>query len=116
MAETVDRQHRQKQVTEGVESTMDARGGLAFKLVQKLVAWAEELNLRYAVHGNPPVYDNAEFPWAAAIEKDWRRIRAELDRLLIRKDELPGFHEIAADVRPISAEIALNALGWATMT
>jgi beta-hydroxylase len=104
MAETLDGTPRQKQNTHGVESTMDKRGGFVFGLVQKLVAWAEDLNVRYAVHGSPPVYDNAEFPWAAAIEKDWHKIRAELDRLLVRKDELPGFHEIAADVRPISAD------------
>jgi beta-hydroxylase len=104
MAETLDGATRQKQSTQGVESTMDKRGGFVFHLVQKLVAWAEGLNLRYAVHGSPPVYDSAEFPWAAAVEKDWHRIRAELDRLLVRKDELPGFHEIAADVTPISAD------------
>jgi hypothetical protein len=27
------------------------------------VAWVEQLNLAHAKLGNPPVYDNAAFPW-----------------------------------------------------
>jgi beta-hydroxylase len=68
------------------------------------VAWTERLNLACSKVGNPPVYDNRTFPWAAEIEREWRPIRAELDRVLARKDELPGFHEIAGDVRSISAD------------
>ena len=43
------------------------------------------------------------------IERDWRAIRVELDRVLTRKDELPGFHELAADVASISQD-----RGWKT--
>ena len=59
--------------------------------------------------GNPPIYDNAVFPWTKDIECDWRAIRAELDRVLTRKDELPGFHELATDVATISKDS-----GWKT--
>jgi beta-hydroxylase len=80
--------------TEGLQDTMN-RPGLLNRLLMGAVGWAERLNLRYARLGNPPVYDNAAFPWAAEVERDWRSIRAELDSVLIRRDELPGFHEIA---------------------
>ena len=89
--------------TEGLQDTMN-RPGLLNRLLMGAVGWAERLNLRRAKLGNPPVYDNTVFPWAAEIERDWHVIRAELDRVLTRRDELPGFHEIAADVRSISTD------------
>jgi beta-hydroxylase len=89
--------------TQGIEDPMFKKG-LGYRVGQAMVDWAERLNLKYAVHGNPPVYDNATFPWAADIEKEWKLIRAELDRVLTRKDELPGFHEILSEVSTISTD------------
>ncbi len=60
-----------------------------------IVAWAERLNFKYANLGNPPVYDNATFPWAAEVEKAWPQIRTELDRVLVRQSELPTFQDIS---------------------
>ena len=74
------------------------------RFFMRIVQWAEGLNLKYAVHGNPPVYDTATFPWAAQVEKAYPAIRAELDRVLVRKDELPNFHDISADVKTISTD------------
>ena len=68
------------------------------------VAFVERLNLKYSKVGNPPIYDKAVFPWTAEIEREWRAIRAELDHVLTRKDELPGFHELSADVAAISQD------------
>jgi beta-hydroxylase len=73
------------------------------------VAAAERLNLRFSKVGNPSVYDNAVFPWVAGIEREWQAIRSELDSVLTRKDELPDFHEIAADISSISRDP-----GWKT--
>src|SRR5262249_9491628 len=55
------------------------------------------------------VYNKAVFPWAAEVEREWRAIRTELDRVLVRKEELPGFHELAPDVAAISQD-----RGWKT--
>jgi len=74
------------------------RPGLVTRTFMAVVAFVERLNLKYSKVGNPAIYDNAVFPWTKTIERDWRAIRAELDRLLTRKDDLPGFHEIASDV------------------
>jgi beta-hydroxylase len=74
-----------------------------------VVAWVERLNLKFSKVGNPPIYDNAVFPWSRLIERDWRAIRAELDHVLTRKDDLHGFHELSTDVAVISQD-----LGWKT--
>lgn len=74
-----------------------------------IVAWAEKLNFKYARLGNPPVYDNATFPWVAEVEKAWPEIRSELDRVLMRQSELPSFQDISTDVKTISSDS-----GWKT--
>lgn len=89
--------------TQGLEDTM-SRQGAAARVVQGLVDKAEALNLKYAANGNPPVYPTDEFPWAREVEGEWRLIRAELDRILVRKGDLPAFHEISSEVRSISSD------------
>jgi len=82
------------------------RPSLVTRFFMSVVAWAERLNLRCSKVGNPPVYDNATFPWAREIEKDWHLIRAELDPLLQRQQDLPSFHELSSDVKTISTDSA----------
>ena len=74
-----------------------------------IIGAAERVNVRYAKFGNPSVYDNAIFPWAADVESEWRAIRDELDALLVRKEDLPSFQDITADVASISRD-----RGWKT--
>jgi ornithine lipid ester-linked acyl 2-hydroxylase len=85
------------------------RPSLVTRTFMAVVAAVERFNLNFSKLGNPPIYDKAVFPWAEAIERDWRKIRAELDRVLTRKDDLPGFHEISSDVATISQD-----RGWKT--
>ncbi len=85
------------------------RPSLVTRFFMRVVAGAERLNLALTKVGNPPIYDKTVFPWVGAIERDWRTIRAELDRVLTRKEELPGFHELATDVSTISQD-----RGWKT--
>jgi ornithine lipid ester-linked acyl 2-hydroxylase len=85
------------------------RPSLTTRTVMRLVSWVERLNLRSAKLGNPPVYDNATFPWAREIEREWQAIRAELDRVLVRQADLPSFHDISTDVSTISTDA-----GWKT--
>ena len=98
---------QQKFGTEGM--TPMSRPGAMTRFFMGVVRWAEGLNLKYAVHGNPPVYDTAVFPWAAAIEKAFPDIRAELEKVLLRKSELPNFQDISSDVQTIT-----NDAGWKT--
>ena len=92
----------QKFQTAGIKPI--ARPSLVTRFFMRVVAWAEGLNLACSKVGNPSIYDKAVFPWTSLIEKEWRTIRAELDRVLSRKDELPAFHELASDVETISCD------------
>jgi beta-hydroxylase len=85
------------------------RPSILTRFFMGIVAGAERLNLKYAKLGNPPVYDNRVFPWASEIERAAPRIRAELDRILVRKAELPNFQDISTDVKTISTD-----QGWKT--
>ncbi len=80
------------------------RPTIVTRCFMRIVSWSERLNLAFSTVGNPPIYDNAVFPWTCLIEKEWCPIRAELERVLTRKDELPGFHELATDVSTISRD------------
>ena len=85
------------------------RPSVATRVFMAVVALVERLNLKLSKVGNPPIYSNAVFPWTRDVEREWRAIRAELDRVLTRKDDLPGFHELATDVSAISQD-----RGWKT--
>jgi aspartyl/asparaginyl beta-hydroxylase (cupin superfamily) len=74
------------------------------RVFMRIVAWVERVNLNFSKVGNPAVYDNSVFPWAKEIEREWPAIRTELDGVLKRKDELPGFHEISTDVATITQD------------
>jgi ornithine lipid ester-linked acyl 2-hydroxylase len=93
---------QQHQATEGI-APMDRPGAFA-RFFMAVAEFAERLNLRYAKLGNPCVYDNADFAWAAEIEREWRLIRQELDRVLPRTDELPNIQEITADAASITGD------------
>lgn len=48
--------------------------------------------------------DRGDFPWATTLEEHWRDIRAELDTVLARHQDLPNFQDILRDVAPISQD------------
>jgi aspartyl/asparaginyl beta-hydroxylase (cupin superfamily) len=99
----MDQRVEQKAKTEGLQDTM-TREGFVAKTVQKMVDGAERLNLKHSAVGNPAVYPTDDFPWAREVEAEWHLIRAELDKILVRKGELPAFHEISSEVRSISSD------------
>ena len=95
-------QPAQRFATSGIKPM--ARPSLVTRLFMRVVAWVERLNLRCSKVGNPPIYDKAVFPWAKEIEQEWRAIHSELEQVLTRQDDLPGFHEISSDVATISQD------------
>ena len=54
------------------------RPSIIVRTFMGIVSAVERLNLKYSAVGNPPIYDNATFPWAAEIEREWHLIRAEV--------------------------------------
>jgi beta-hydroxylase len=91
--------------TEGIAPM--GRPGVVARLFMAVVGFVERLNLKLAKQGNPCVYDLAVFPWAPGVEREWRVIRAELDRVLLRKAELPNVQEITGDATVLSQDA-----GW----
>jgi beta-hydroxylase len=91
--------------TDGI-ATME-RPGLVARVFMAIVGFVERLNLKLAKLGNPCFHDSAAFPWAAGVEREWRLIRAELDRVLARKAELPGVQEMMNDAAALSRDA-----GW----
>ena len=80
------------------------RPGVMARCFMDLVDWAERLNRRCAKLGNPPIHDTAAFPWVFSLEREWRTIRTELERVLVRQADLPAFHMIASEVASISQD------------
>ena len=57
-----------------------------------------------SIHGDPGIYDNEAFPWAARLEAGWRDIRAELDAVLPEAAGLPAVGDILTPARNITAD------------
>lgn len=57
---------------------------------------------RQSLIGDKPVFDKSVFPWIAELESHWTEIRAELETVLITRDQLPSFHELSPDQKRIS--------------
>lgn len=73
-------------------------------LMSLFIKLVEITNVRFAKNGNLPIYEKSTFPWVAGLEKEWKKIRAELDQVMVRKDELPNFHDIMEDVKTITTD------------
>ena len=86
------------------------RPSVVTRFFMAVVAWAEGLNLKYARLGNLPVYDTATSPWAVEIEKAAPAIRQELERVLVRKADLPSFQDISTDVKTIFSDSRVEEL------
>jgi beta-hydroxylase len=64
----------------------------------------ERLNRTFSKVPNVAVFDNAAFGWLGDVEREWLTIRAELDAVLVRKDELAGLQEILPDVASVTRD------------
>jgi len=93
--------------TEGLKPL--ERPGLFVRLLMRLVAWVERLNLLYSRLPNLRIYENGDFPWATQLEAASPAIRRELDALLLRREELPSISDISPDATTISTD-----RGWKT--
>jgi len=99
--------HKSTQSWKTESITAMERPGAAARFFMAIVAFAERLNLRLSKVGSPCVYETAAFPWAVDVEREWRVIRGELDRVLIRKAELPNVQDLTADAATLSRDA-----GW----
>lgn len=89
--------------TAGVDDTMTSPG-LLNRVLIGVLSWAGRLNWKHAKFGNHPFMDIADFPWTADLEREWTVIRAELDGVMTRKNELSPFQDILTGARSISTD------------
>jgi ornithine lipid ester-linked acyl 2-hydroxylase len=61
-----------------------------------------EFQARHSLVATTPVLDNAEFPWVTALEAAWRGVRADLDGVMTRLQDVPAFHQLSPDQQRIS--------------
>lgn len=70
----------------------------------RLQAWLESGVARVSRQGDPAVYDNADFPWVAALQARAPGIRRELEAVMSGAQELPNFQDILEEVRTIQRD------------
>jgi len=59
---------------------------------------------KYAIHGDPPIYDPAILPFAAELEANWEVIRKEAEFILTARANLPPLKAISPDHDRIAAD------------
>lgn len=91
--------------TEGIQPI--AYPNFMTRLFMAIVAFAERLNSKYSKLQERCVYDKTVFPWSDELEREWHAIRRELERVLVRKNDLPNMQNIAPDAVSIT-----NDAGW----
>lgn len=52
---------------------------------------------RASLIGDTPFFKREEFPWADDLEKNWKIIRKELDKVLEHQQTIPNFQDISKD-------------------
>ncbi len=57
---------------------------------------------RASLVGDRPFFAPEQFSWAKELEANWETIRAELDEVLKRRDELPDFKDISPDQKHLA--------------
>jgi ornithine lipid ester-linked acyl 2-hydroxylase len=75
---------------------------LVMKAGKRTLRRVGEFQARHSLVGTGPVLDNAEFAWVAELEQSTERIRAELDAVLVRPQDIPSFHQLSPDQHRIS--------------
>jgi beta-hydroxylase len=78
--------------------------GFTGKAIASFLDAVEWSLAKFSRAGDQPVFALEDFPWAAEVEKDFPAIRAELDRVMQRRDELPNFQDISSEVKTIQTD------------
>ena len=69
-----------------------------------VVNWVEDVVARFSIYGDPPVYNNENFPWVDDVESDWKKVRTELDGVMKYRDSMPSFQDIVKEVGAIQTD------------
>jgi aspartyl/asparaginyl beta-hydroxylase (cupin superfamily) len=72
------------------------------KAGKHFLRWAGNFQARHSLVSATPVIPNSEFSWVPQLEAAYSDIRAELDTILQRPEEIPTFHQLSPDQKRIS--------------
>lgn len=72
------------------------------RLGKNLLRRVEAFQGRHSAVGDPPVFDNALFPWITPLEAATDEIQIELDQVLEHPEDIPAFHQLSPDQSRIS--------------
>jgi len=61
-----------------------------------------DFQARHSLVGTGPILAKEEFPWTRRLEKHYPEIRAELQAVLSRPEDIPAFHQLSPDQQRIS--------------
>jgi len=64
----------------------------------------ERLVVHRSLVPREPVLDRGHFPWTRTLEERWQDVRAELDRLLVHRDELPSLLALSPEQRVVTRD------------
>lgn len=64
----------------------------------------ERLLCKFSAIPDQPFFDPACFSWVAGVEREWGKIRVELDDILSERERLPAFHEISPEQKYITQD------------
>ena len=90
-------------------SPRDRAVGVANEVGARVLHGLEAWMLRASELPITPFLPTDTFGWIADLEAGWRDMRAELDQVLLRRDDLPNFQDISTDQASIT-----NDDGWKT--
>lgn len=71
---------------------------------RKLLRQVQKGIARASLVGEDAFLSPTHFPWAQELEKNWRVIRAELDEILKRREDLPNFQDISPDQKHLAKD------------
>ena len=91
--------------TDTGERTLRERAvDVANRLGERLLRWLDRYFGRHSLVGDQTFFDPGDFPWVAAMEAGYPRIRAELDGVLRYHADLPNFQDISTDQYQLTAD------------
>ncbi len=62
----------------------------------------ETMITKFTRDGDCTFFETALFPWVNHVEGKWRAIRAELDALLLNREQIPNFQDISEDQKVLT--------------
>ena len=97
---------RQTRAQEQTSRVLELVAGPLVFLLDRVFGWlmmtTQRLAKAHSSVGDKTFFDAKAFPWTRDIERDWPKVRGELDRLLNRLHELPNFQDISPEQRAIT--------------